>query len=97
MQTDRLVSYATRALQRGQVVSMRTRGRPWRVSCLGGSVWVTASGLAVDAVLFAGQDAVFGGRRRIVVEALGDSTVHLEPRAPVRPRQSGLVPRPARV
>lgn len=96
MGTDRFTSFETRDMEKGQVISMRTGGRPHRVACMGGRVWVTASGLAADTLLSAGQEAIYGGHRRIVVQALGESTVRFEPQMPARPRQSALAPQAAR-
>jgi len=96
MGTNHFTGFANRDMKKGELISLRTHGRPCRVACVGGRVWVTASGLAADTILSAGQEAVYGGRRRIVVEALEESTVRFEPKLPARPRQPVLAPQPAR-
>ena len=96
MGTDRFMSFATRDMERGEVVSLRTHGRPYRVACMKGRVWVTASGLAEDTLLSSGEEATYGGHRRIVIEALGESIVRLEQQPPSRRRLSVLAPQPAR-
>jgi hypothetical protein len=77
-------------LARGEVVSLRLVGGPCRVSCIAGRLWVTASGDREDTMLAPGEEAVFTGRGRIVVEALRTATVRLE----TRPAERGHLPAP---
>ncbi len=81
---------STLVLARGEVASLRLRGRAYRISCVAGRLWVTASGHREDSVLAPGEELTFTGRGRIVVEALRTATVrvenhtaaHVSPRAP---------------
>jgi len=69
---------STFVLARGELTSLRLRGRPCRISCRAGRLWVTASGRQEDSVLAPGEQVTFAGRGRIVVEALRTATVRLE-------------------
>ena len=75
---------STFVLARGELTSMRLRGRACRIFCLAGRLWVTASGRPEDSVLAAGEQVTFAGRGRIVVEALRTATVRLETCAAAR-------------
>ena len=72
---------STLILTRGELASVRLRGRVCRISCVAGRLWVTATGRQEDSLLAPGQQAAFAGRGRIVVEALRTATVRLEIRA----------------
>ena len=76
---------ATLVLARGELLSVRLRGRACRATCLTGRLWATASGRQEDSLLAPGESAAFKGRRKIVIEALRTATVRLD------------FPRPARV
>jgi hypothetical protein len=69
---------STLVLARGELASLRLRGRAYRISCVTGRLWVTASGRREDSVLAPGEEVTFTGRGRIVVEALRMATVRLE-------------------
>ena len=75
---------STLVLARGELASVRLRGRKCRISCLAGKLWVTASGRREDPVLGPGEEATFTGRGTIVVEALRTATVRLEIQAAAR-------------
>ena len=69
---------STLVLARGELATLRLRGRACRISCVTGRLWVTASGRREDSVLAPGGAVTFTGRGRIVVEALRTATVRLE-------------------
>jgi len=69
---------STFVLARGELASLRLRGRPCRISCVAGRPWLTASGRREDSVLAPGEEVTFTGRGRIVIEALRTATVRLE-------------------
>ena len=76
---------ATLVLARGEVLSVRLRGRACQVTCITGRLWATASGRREDSLLAPGDGTAFKGRRKVVIEALRTATVRLD------------FPRPARV
>jgi hypothetical protein len=69
---------ATIVLERGEVITIGTRGRPYRVSCIAGRLWTTIGGDPADAVLACGQSVTYRKRGRIVIEALRTATVRIE-------------------
>jgi hypothetical protein len=69
---------STFVLARGELASLRLRGRACRISCVAGKLWVTATGRPEDAVLIPGEQVTFTGRGTIVVEALRTATMRLE-------------------
>ena len=79
---------STLVLGRGELASIRLRGRPCRVSCVTGRLWATATGRPEDFVLVPGEEASFTGRGRIVVEALRTAAVRLEVHAAARPKSN---------
>ena len=74
---------------------MRIQAGPCRIACLEGRVWVTASGQSADALLTAGQDVVYTGNRLVVVQALDEATVRVQPRLASRTSRPALAPQPA--
>ena len=68
---------STLVLARGELASIRLRGRTCRVSCVAGRLWVTESGHQEDSVLNPGEAAGFKGRGTIVVQALRTATVRI--------------------
>jgi hypothetical protein len=80
---------SARALALGDVISLRPNGRGCRITCLAGRLWVTVTGSGVDTVLAAGEETIFAGGGRIVVEALRDASVRME--RPVRARTARQV------
>ncbi len=83
---------STFILARGELASLRLKGRPCRVSCVAGRLWVTASGRQEDSLLIAGNEVTFAGRGRIVVEALRTATVRLESFEAARVKTRALFP-----
>ncbi len=83
---------STLVLARGELVSLRLKGRACRISCVAGRLWVTASGRPEDSVLAPGEEAAFTGKGRIVVEALQTATVRLEIRKAARVKAQALFP-----
>ena len=83
---------STLVLARGDLVSLRLRGRGCQISCMAGRLWVTASGCPKDSMLAAGDEVTFTGRSRIVVEALRTATVRLETWNGVRANARAAVP-----
>ncbi len=83
---------STLVLARGELVSLRLRGRACRISCMAGRLWVTASERQEDSVLAPGEDVTFTGRGRIVVEALRTTTVRLEIQTAARVGARALLP-----
>jgi hypothetical protein len=69
---------STLVLARGELASLRLRGRTCRVSCVAGRLWVTTTGRREDFVLAPGEEVRLGGRGSVVVEALRTATVRLE-------------------
>jgi hypothetical protein len=69
---------STLVLARGEIASLRLSGRAFRISCVTGRIWVTASGRHEDSVLAPGTGVTFTGRGRVVVEALRTATVRLK-------------------
>jgi hypothetical protein len=69
---------STFVLARGELASLRLRGRTWKISCVAGRLWVTAAGRQGDSVLAAGEHVTLAGRGKIVIEALRTATVRLE-------------------
>ena len=69
---------STLVLARGELASLRLSGRACRISCVTGTLWVTASRRREDSVLAPGEEVTFTRRCRIVVEALRLATVRLE-------------------
>jgi len=83
---------STLVLARGELASLRLRGRACHISCLTGRLWVTASGRREDSVLAPGEEVTFTGRGRIVVEALRTATVRLEIHTAARVKARALFP-----
>ena len=83
---------STFILARGELASLRLNGRPCRISCVAGRLWVTASGRQEDSLLTAGNEVTFAGRGRIVVEALRTATVRLESFEAARVKTRALLP-----
>ncbi len=83
---------STLALARGEIASLRPRGKVCRVSCAAGRLWVTASGRGEDSVLAPGDAVTFTGRGRIVIEALRTATVRFEVHAAARQKAGGSYP-----
>jgi hypothetical protein len=69
---------STLVLARGELASLRLKGRVCRISCVTGRLWVTASGRKEDSVLAPGEEVTFTGRGKIVVEAFRAAAVRLE-------------------
>lgn len=84
------------ALPRGELVSFPSGGKPCRITCMAGRLWVTASGRAADSTLEAGEEVTIGGRGTIVVEALRSASVRLEIVGAERVKARALSPQPAR-
>lgn len=63
------------ALGKGALWTHRLRGRPLRVRCTAGSVWVTHEGDPGDVVLRAGASYGGAGRGLLVVEALEEAQI----------------------
>jgi hypothetical protein len=82
----------TFVLARGELASLRLRGRAYRISCVTGRLWVTASGRREDSVLAPGEKVTFTERGRIVVEALRTATVRLEVQTAARANAHALFP-----
>jgi hypothetical protein len=80
------VNPSTLVLARGELASLRLRGRACRISCVAGRLWVTASGRREDSVLAPGEEVTFTGTGKIVVEALRTATMRLEINAMLRER-----------
>ena len=75
---------ATLVLAGGEVLSFRVRGRPSRITCVAGRLWVTAEGMVSDYVLAPGEGATFSTRGRLVIEALRTATLRIDCPRPVR-------------
>jgi hypothetical protein len=71
------INPSTLVLARGELVSFRPRGRRFRIACVTGRLWVTASGRQEDTVLAPGDVAACAGKGRVVVEALRTATVRI--------------------
>jgi hypothetical protein len=74
--TDR--AGATFVLQRDEVISLRTRRRPYRVACVAGRLWATIDGGTADSVLTAGESVTYRERGNIVIQALRTAAVRIE-------------------
>ncbi len=83
---------STLVLARGNLVSLRLRGRACSVSCVAGRLWVTASGGREDYVLTPGEEVTLRGRGNIVIEALRTATVRLEIQTAARANARALFP-----
>ncbi len=83
---------STLVLARGELASLRLRGRSCSISCVTGRLWVTASGRREDSMLAPGEQVTFTGRGRIVVEALRTATVRLEIHTAARVKARALFP-----
>jgi len=83
---------STLVLARGELASLRLRGRACRISWVAGRLWVTASGRREDSALAPGEEVTFTGRGRIVVEALQTATVRLEIQTAARVKARALFP-----
>ena len=75
---------ATFVLQRDDVISIRSRGRRYRVDCVTGRVWATIDGDRHDTLLGAGESMTDGKRGTIVIQALRTATVRIECLRPAR-------------
>jgi hypothetical protein len=69
---------STLTLARGELASARLRAGAYRVSCLGGRLWVTGPASREDFVLAAGEHAMVRGGGTLVIEALRPSTALVE-------------------
>ena len=85
---------STLVLARGELALLRPGGRPCRISCVAGRLWVTASGRREDSVLVPGEEVTFTGRGRIVIEALRTATVRLEIHKAAREKARAPFPLP---
>jgi len=83
---------STLVLARGELASLRLAGRAYRISCMTGRLWVTASGRREDSMLAPGEEVILRGRGTIVVEALRTATVRLETHMAARVRARALGP-----
>jgi Protein of unknown function (DUF2917) len=83
---------STLVLARGELASLRLRGRACRIFCVTGRLWVTASGCREDSVLVPGEEVTFTGTGRIVLEALRTATVRLEVCTAARVKARALLP-----
>jgi hypothetical protein len=85
---------ATLVLAANEVISVRGRARPCRVTCVAGRLWVTVDGSREDYALEAGEEVTVRARGKVVVQALRTSTVRLEsPRLARVAVDSPLTPR----
>ena len=66
-------------LRAGEVASLWPRRRGLAVGCVAGRLWLTASGDAQDHLLVSSERIVVAARRHVVLEALGEATVTIEP------------------
>jgi len=83
---------STLVLARGELASLRPRGRACRITCVTGRLWVTARGRREDSLLAPGEEVIFTGRGRVVVEALRTATVRLQVRMTARVKARALFP-----
>ncbi|MGO9309409.1 MAG: DUF2917 domain-containing protein [Spirochaetia bacterium] len=83
---------STLVLSRGELASLRPTGGAWRISCVTGRLWVTATGRQEDSVLVPGEDVTFTARGKVVVEALRTATVRLEIQVKARAKAHALFP-----
>ena len=90
----RTTSRATVVLRRGDVVSLKVRARPYRITSEAGRLWVTGERSLQDRVLEAGQSELFEDWGKVVIEALGVATVTIECPRPLRVLLGGS-PQPA--
>jgi len=65
-------------LARNEMLSTLVGGRPCRILCLAGQLWITVDGSQDDYVLGPGEAVTFSGGGRLVVQALRIATVRLE-------------------
>jgi len=77
---------STLVLARGELATIRLRGRACRISCVAGRLWVTATGRPDDPVLAPGEMVTFSGRGKIVVQALRTTTLRVEAYMPAATR-----------
>ncbi len=68
---------ATLTLKMGEVISLRLSGRPFRVACVTGRLWVTVDGDVEDYMLLAGEERTFRAHGTAVIQALGTATVRV--------------------
>jgi hypothetical protein len=69
---------ATRALEMGEVISVRLSDRPFRVACVTGLLWVTVDGDVEDHVLLPGEARTFRGHGTAVIQALRTATARVD-------------------
>ena len=69
---------ATLILEKGQVLSLRLSGRPFRVACVSGRLWATVDRSPTDYLLVPGEAHTFRGRGTVVIQALRTATAHIE-------------------
>jgi len=74
----------TLLLSAGEVLALRVPRHPHRLVCLDGRIWATQTGCPEDHLLEAGGQRSFGGRGKVVVQAVRDATVRIECLEPVR-------------
>ena len=75
------MNYVT--LESGRVAMIGKRAKA--LSCLEGSVWVTAKGRSEDVLLAKGERLDLRGISRVCAQALGDSVIACLDSAPDRP------------
>ena len=69
---------ATLVLGKGEVISLRLYGRPFRVLCFTGRLWATVDGSAEDHVLVPREARTFRGRGTVVIQALSTATARVD-------------------
>jgi hypothetical protein len=69
---------ATFVMERGEVLSVHARRRPYLIACVAGKLWVTMDGSCVDTVLIPGQSLSYQGKGKVVIQALRTATVRVE-------------------
>lgn len=74
----RVPAGATLVLEKGEVISLRLSGRPFRVACVTGRLWATVDGSAEDYVLIPGEARTFRGRGAVVIQGLRTATARVD-------------------
>jgi hypothetical protein len=74
----RVPAGATLVMEKGEVISLRLSGRPFRVACITGQLWVTVDGSAEDHVLIPREARTFRGRGTVVIQALRTATARVD-------------------
>lgn len=70
----------TFCLQDRGIIAVENARSGGEVRCMGGTVWITQSGMAADVLLAAGESWRIDGRGKVVIEALGEAQVVVETR-----------------